>query len=142
MKTLLSLVFMTNILFGAVIQNQDNLVGFKVQDQFDKELTVTQNTKKLIVAFSKEKGGEIKKYLDANPNYLQNENAIYIADVSAAPSFVTSLFMLPKFKEYPYSMGVVRDEKFAAQFPKQEEMITIIHIENFVVSKIEFKKSL
>ena len=138
MKTLFSLVLASCFLFGAVYQNADSLNGFTIKDQFDQALVVTKDTKKLIVAFSKEKGGEIKAYLDSNPNYLKDENAIYIADVSAAPSFVTSLFMMPKFKKYPFSMGIIKDEELAAKFPKQEEMITIITVENFVITNIDF----
>lgn len=142
MKALLSLVLATGLAFGVTFQTSDNLTNFKVQDQFEKDLVVTKDTKKLIVAFSKEKGEEIKKHLEANPNYLQEQNAIYLADVSAAPSFVTSLFMIPKFKKYPYSMGLIKDEEFATKFPKQEEMITIISIENFVITQIDFVKNL
>ena len=105
-------------------------------------MVVTNDTKKIIVAFSKEKGEEIKGFLDNNPTYLKDENALYFADVSAAPSFVTSLFMVPKFKKYSYKMGLIKDEDVAATFPKQQEMLTIISLKDSVVTKIEFKKQL
>jgi len=142
MKILLSCLLFVGVVFGATIKVEDNLSGLKIKDQFEKDLVVTNDTKKIIVAFSKEKGAEIKKHIDANPDYLKNENALYFADVSAAPSFVTSLFMMPKFKEYSYSMGIIMDEDVAAKFPQQEEMITIISLKDSVVTAIEFKKQL
>lgn len=142
MKALLSIVLAAGLAFGATIKVSENLATLKVNDQFDKPMAVTNDTKKIIVAFSKEKGEEIKAYLDANPNFLKEQNALYLADVSAAPSFVTSLFMVPKFKKYSYSMGLIRDEDVAAKFPRQEEMMTVISLKDSVVTNIEFKKQL
>ena len=142
MKALLSIVLAAGLAFGATIKVNENLATLKVNDQFDKPMAVTNDTKKIIVAFSKEKGEEIKAFLDANPNFLKDENALYFADVSAAPSFVTSIFMVPKFKKYSYKMGLIRDEDVAATFPKQEEMMTIISLKDSVVTNIEFKKQL
>jgi hypothetical protein len=130
------------MIFASVIDIKENLSSFKIADQFDKELTIKNSTKKLIVAFSKEKATQIKDFLYANPNYLESQNAIYISDVSSAPSFVTSMFMIPKFKDYPFSMGLIRDEDIAKRFPKKEGLITIIHLNDTVVTKIEYRKSL
>ena len=142
MKALLFTVLLAGLTFGATIKVTDNLASLKVKDQFDKPMVVTNDTKKIIIAFSKEKGAEVKKYLDNNPNYLKEQNALYFADVSAAPSFVTSLFMMPKFKDYPFSMGVIRDEDLAAKFPYQEEKLTIISLKDSVVTAVEFTTKL
>ena len=142
MKALLSLVVAAGLAFGATIKVNENLTTLKVLDQFDKPMAVTKDTKKIIIAFSKQKGEEIKKYLENKPTYLKDENALYFADVSAAPSFVTSLFMIPKFKKYSYSMGLIRDEEIAERFPSQEDMLTIISLKDAVITNIEFKKQL
>ena len=142
MKILLSIFVLASFLFGAVIQSGENLSQLKWNDQFDKEIKVQKDTKKLIVVFSKEKGAKLKEFFDQNKDYLKYQNAFYLADVSAAPSLVTSMFMIPKFKDYSFSMGVIRDEDFAKKFPKKEGMITIINLEEFVVTSIEFKNIL
>lgn len=143
MKILLPLFLMVNLMFASTIKVGDDLSSIKVTDQFDKVLQVNKEIKKLIVVFSKDKGNEIKEFLESNPNYLKENSAFYFADVSAAPGFVTNLFMVPKFKKYSYSMGLIRDEELAESFPKQnEETITIIELNENKVSSIKYKKSL
>lgn len=142
MKFFLLVFFLANLIFADLIQNKDDLSGLKFSDQFDKELIVKEDTKKLIITFSKQKGVEIKEFLDSNPNYLKKENAIYAGDLSSAPSFITSMFMIPKFKKYSFSMGIIKDEDFAKRFPKKEKMITVIELDNSIVSNIKYKKAL
>jgi hypothetical protein len=142
MKLFIVVALLVSAVFGSQIKVSDDLKSIKIKDQFEKDMRVLNDTSRIIVAFSKEKGEEIKSFLDANPNYLSKNNMLYFADVSAAPSFVTSLFMIPKFKKYPFSMGIITDEDLAATFPKQEGMITVLHLKNAKVNKIEYIKSL
>lgn len=142
MKFLVTILLASGLLFANPFKVGDNLSSFSCDNQFEKKMVVTSNTKKMIVAFSKEKGEVIKQFLDKNPDYLKAENAIYIADVSSAPAFVTSMFMLPKFKSYSFEMGVIKDEAKARQFPRKDDMISIISLENGTVKNIEFKQTL
>jgi hypothetical protein len=143
MKILISIFLFVNFIFASTIKVGDDLSTLKVSDQFDKVLQVNENIKKLIVVFSKDKGNEIKSFFETNPNYLKSNNAIYLADVSAAPGFVTNMFMVPKFKKYNYSIGLIRDEKIANSFPKKdEESITIIELDKNKVSSIKYERSL
>lgn len=142
MKFIVSMLVLSGLLFANSFKVGDNLSSFSCDNQFGKKVTVTSNTKKMIVAFSKEKGEIMKQFLDKNPDYLKTQNAIYIADVSSAPAFVTSMFMMPKFKSYTFEMGVITDESKAKQFPKQDDMISIISLEEGVVKNIEFKPTL
>lgn len=143
MKILIPLFLLVNLMFASAIKVGDNLASLQIKDQFDTVVQITNDTKKLIVVFSKDKGSELKEFFEANPNYLKSNNAVYFADVSAAPSFVTNLFMIPKFKKYPYSMGLIRESEVAEKFPKQnEEILTIITLDNSIVSSITYEKSL
>lgn len=142
MKYIVTMLFLSGLLFANAFKVGDNLSSFSCDNQFEKKMSVSPNTKKMIVAFSKEKGEAIKQFLDKNPDYLKTQNAIYIADVSSAPAFVTSMFMLPKFQSYAFEMGVIKDETQALQFPRKDDMISIISLENGVVKNIEFKPTL
>ncbi len=142
MKFLVSMLLLSGLLFANQFKVGDTLSNFSCENQFEKKMVVSQTTKKIIVAFSKEKGEVIKQFLDKNPNYLKDQNALYLADVSSAPAFVTSMFMIPKFKSYSFEMGVIKDEAKAGQFPKKDDMVTVISIENQVVKNIEFKPTL
>lgn len=142
MKFLVSILLVSGLLFANQFKVGDNLSSFSCENQFEKKIAVAQSTKKMIVAFSKEKGEVIKQFLDKNPDYLKTQNALYIADVSSAPAFVTSMFMIPKFKSYSFEMGIIKDEAKATQFPKKDDMITVISLENGVIKNIEFKPTL
>ncbi|WP_321469519.1 hypothetical protein [Halarcobacter sp.] len=143
MKILITLFLFINLSFASSLKIGDDLSSLKVEDQFDKILEINKNIKKIIIVFSKDKGDEIKSFLETNPNYLKTNNALYFADVSAAPKFVTNLFMVPKFKKYNYSIGLIRDEKVAESFPKKDENnLTIIELEENKISSIKYEKSL
>ena len=63
-------------------------------------------------------------------------------DATAVPSMVMSMFMMPKFKKYTYSIGLLDNEKDVAYFPKKEDRITVISLENLNVTAIDFKEKL
>ena len=113
-----------------------------IKDQFEKNIAITTQTKQILLAFSKEQGEKVKVFLEANPNYLAENNAIYLMDVSTVPGMVMSMFMLPKFQKYSYTVGLVENEKDIAYFPKKENLITVITLDNLNVTSIAFKEVL
>ena len=141
MKILLSalLLFLPFGLFAQTFQEGDVIKSFSMKDQFEKNLTIDASTQEIIVAFSKEQGTVIKTFLDANPNYLAQNKAVYIMDATKVPGMVMSMFMIPKFKKYPYAIGLLEDEKEVALFPSQEGKFTVIRVENLTIKAISFK---
>jgi len=129
-------------LFAQPLSVGTTIEATQFNDQFEKNLTITAQTQQLIVVFSKVEGEKVKAFLETNPNYLYENNALYLMDVTPVPSMVMSMFMLPKFKKYPYSIGLIEDEKLLAPFPKKENFITFMTLENFKVTSIEFKEIL
>lgn len=142
MKTLtLILLLLSSILLAQTLNIGTNIATLNIKDQFGEKLA-TQKSKTLIFAFSKAKGKEVKEFLDKNTNYLKKHHASYIADISSAPSFVASMFMIPKFEKYPFKMGLIRDEKLSKILPKKENMLTILSLKNSKVTKIKFQQML
>ena len=113
-----------------------------IKDQFEKTVSIAPQTKQVIIAYTKSQGDVIKAFLEANPNYLTENNALYLMDATAVPSMVMSMFMMPKFKKYSYSIGLLDNEKDVAYFPKKEDRITVISLENLNVTAIDFKEKL
>ena len=111
-----------------------------IKDQFEKNVLVAPSTKQIIIAYTKSQGDVMKAFLDANPNYLAENNALYLMDATSVPSMVMSMFMMPKFKKYTYSIGLLENDKDVAYFPKKEDKITVITLENLNVKAIEFKE--
>jgi hypothetical protein len=133
---ILSLIF-TTALF-AEFKVGEKLPALSLPDQFEKELQVKSTDRVLIMAFEKDISTAINNYLKAKPaNYLDDHHARYISDISAMPSFVTSMFALPKMKKYPFSIMLIRDD-LGEQFSKKKDKITVYKIKNRKVIAIEF----
>ncbi|ACZ11503.1 hypothetical protein [Sulfurospirillum deleyianum] len=128
-------------LWASTLQEGSTFQAPLIKDQFEKTVQVTPQTKQIIIAYSQAQGSSLKTFLEANPNYLRENNALYWMDATAVPSMVMSMFMMPKFKKYPYAIGLLEDEKALAYFPKKEDHLTIIELDNLVVKKISFKES-
>ncbi|MBP6497579.1 MAG: hypothetical protein KA253_02795 [Campylobacteraceae bacterium] len=140
---LLSLLLLLPLgLFAQDLKEGSPLKTMAIKDQFEKNIAITTQTKQILLAFSKEQGEKVKVFLEANPNYLAENNAIYLMDVSTVPGMVMSMFMLPKFQKYSYTVGLVENEKDIAYFPKKENLITVITLDNLNVTSIAFKEVL
>jgi len=113
-----------------------------IKDQFEKTVSITPQTKQIIIAYTKSQGDVLKAFFEANPHYLSENNALYLMDATSVPSLVMSMFMMPKFKKYTYSIGLIEDEKDVAYFPKKEDQLTIISLDNLNVTAIDFKEKL
>jgi len=113
-----------------------------IKDQFEKTVSITPQTKQIIIAYTKSQGDVLKAFFEANPHYLSENNALYLMDATSVPSLVMSMFMMPKFKKYTYSIGLIEDKKDVAYFPKKEDQLTIISLDNLNVTAIDFKEKL
>jgi hypothetical protein len=142
MKTLLLSILLSISIFANNIAKGEELNLNNIQDQFDKSIKLEKNTKKVIFSFSRANGKIVKEFLEKNNNYLKNNNTLYIADLSGAPSIILSWYMMPKFKKYNYSMGIVKDENKLISIPKQEGKITVITLDNKKITNIEFLSNL
>lgn len=140
---LLSLMLLLPLgLFAQDLKEGISIKAMVFKDQFEKNVSITDKTKQIVIAFSKEQGEKVKVFLEANPNYLAANNAIYLVDVSTVPGMVMSMFMLPKFKKYSYTIGLVENDKDIAYFPKKENFITVITLDNLNITSIVFKEAL
>lgn len=113
-----------------------------IKDQFEKNVSITPQTKQIIIAYTKSQGDVMKAFLEANPNYLSENNALYLMDATTVPGIVMSMFMMPKFKKYTYAIGLLENEKDVAYFPKKEDRMTVITLDNLNVTAIDFKEKL
>jgi hypothetical protein len=82
-------------LFAQPLSEGTSIEAMQFKDQFEKNLAITAQTQQLIVVFSKVEGEKVKAFLEANPNYLREKNALYLMDVTPVPGMVMSMFMLP-----------------------------------------------
>jgi len=140
-KVALSLVFgLFSMLSAAGFDVGTKIDSLDVKDQFEKKVEIGEGVKYLVMATTKDQGKEIHTFLEKNGNgeFLKNRGVVYISELSGAPSFVMSMFMLPKFKDYKYSMGLIRDKEVAKNLPKEANKITLFKLNKGVIEEIGY----
>ena len=118
-----------------------SLESLKLNDQFEKPQNISADTKKVIFAFSKDMGHMSNEFFaKQGENYLADHNAIFIADVSGAPSLIRSMFIMPGLKDFKHTVLVIEDKSVAAAYrvDAHKEEIMILDLNNFVIEKINY----
>lgn len=142
MKYLLILAFAAIAAFASSVEIGQKFPHTNFENQHSQPLVVNDETQKIIIAYTKEAGEVVRNFLEQNEGYLEQNNAIYLTDVSAVPSFVMSMFMMPSFKKYDFEMGLVRDKAVANSLPREGGKLTIIELDNLEVASISFSQNL
>jgi len=136
-KLLLISTLLTASLF-AEFKVGDTFPKTLLEDQFEKSMEVKSSDKLVIMAFEKDVSIEISTFLKAQPkDFMAKEHLKYISDISTMPSFITSMFALPKMKKYPFSVMLIEDD-FGKQFNKKDEKVTLYKLKNRKITAIEF----
>lgn len=117
-----------------------SLANLSLNDQFEKSHTLDTATTKLILALDKETAHICNDFfVTQTPEYLKENNTEFIADVSAAPSLIRSMFIMPGLKDFKHTVLILDDEAEAAPFRSglETQKIIIAHLENGTIKSIE-----
>jgi len=138
MKTSILFLFLSVTLFADVLKVNDKFPFHGFTDQFEKKLVITPQTKEIIISFSKKNGKAVKAFLASHKGYLKERQAVYLADMTSAPSIAMSLFMIPALKKYDFKVGLIEDDNIAERLPKVEGKNTVIKLEKLYIKSIKF----
>ena len=138
MKIPVVLLLLCVTLFADVLKVKDKFPFHSFPDQFEKKLAITPQTKEIIISFSKKNGKDVKAFLESHKGYLKQKQAVYLADVTSAPSLAMSLFMKPALKKYDFSVGLIEDDDIAEKLPKVEGKTTVIELEKLYIKSIKY----
>jgi len=117
-----------------------SIADLKLNDQFEKSHTLNADTYKLIFAFSKDSAHICNDFFNTQvPTYLEDHHAQFIADVSAAPSLIRTMFILPGLKDFKHTVLLLDDENTAAPYRKDMdvEKIVIVYVINENITEIK-----
>ncbi len=104
-----------------------SLTDLNLKDQFEKPHTLNADTYKLIFAFDKAPAHTCNDFFKTQkPTYLQDHHVQFIADVSAAPSLIRSMFILPGLKDFKHTVLLLDDKTVAAPFRKGLDTTKIV----------------
>ena len=106
-----------------------SLSDLKLTDQNEKVQTLPANTRIVFFSFSKKVGHECNDFLEKKPaNFLKENNAVYVADVSPAPSLIKKMFILPDLKELKFPILLINDDILSAQYSKGMDKESIVAV--------------
>jgi len=115
------------------------LPNLNLKDQHDKPWQIAPSTRLVMFAAGRKASNLSQAVLQALPkDQLTRKNAVYLADMSKMPAFITRTFALPTLREFPYVMGVSLDEATLAAWPRQPDAVTLIELDQSLVKNIRF----
>lgn len=115
------------------------LPALTLKDQHDKPWQITPGTRLVIFAAGRKASNVVQSVLQALPkDQLTRKNALYLADMSKMPGFVTRTFALPALREMPYLIGVSQGDATLAAWPRQTDAVTLIELEQNMVKRISY----
>ncbi|UCN00710.1 hypothetical protein LCX93_02010 [Sulfurimonas sp. SWIR-19] len=139
MKNIIIGLLATFLLLGCSSKSDENknvepklvvgksLADLHLKDQFGKEHSLNADTYKVIFAFDKEPAHTCNDFFDTQkPTYLQEHHVQFVADVSAAPSIIRSLFILPGLKDFKHIVLLLDDKALAAPYRKSVDTTKIV----------------
>lgn len=143
MKKIFLILLSTVIMWANEYQIGQTINTIILNDQFGTTHNIDKMPRTIIMTFEKESSDVLNEYLSKLPEgYLEKNNAVFVADISGMPAFVSKSFALPKMREYKYKVLLITDENEGAMYPYQEGQITIIKIENNRIKSINFTDKL
>jgi hypothetical protein len=108
------------------------LPALQLKDQHDKHLPVPGSTRWLLFASEKAVSDMASAVFAAEPAGVLNRlHLVYVADISAMPALVTRMFALPKLRELPFPIGLLREPGQvvqAADLPRQPGAVTLLRV--------------
>ena len=108
-----------------------------LQDQFDKPISVTEQTTTLIFSRDMDGGEVVQAAFAEAPKDQWPQNLVYIADISGMPSLIAKFIAVPKMKDYPFILGLDNEGVATANLPASKEQATIIKLNQLEVISIE-----
>jgi hypothetical protein len=140
-KLILSILLST-LVYSSSLKLNDKISNFSLTDQFDRIHTITSEVSTIVITFEKETLNSVNDFLSKKErDFLEKNNAIFIANISCLPNIFTRMFTLPKLRDYKYSILLIYDEK-SAKFFEVENKITVYSIENGIVKDIKYLNSI
>lgn len=127
-KTLLALCLACPLwaLAGPVEPGQP-LPALSLQNQHDQAWRIAPDTKLVLFAAGRKASNLMQSVLAPQPKgFLAGRHAVYLADMSKMPGFITRTFALPSLRELNFEVGVSLDEKTLAGWPRQDDAVTLI----------------
>lgn len=115
------------------------LPALQLKNQHDQDWRIAPDTRLVMFAAGRKASNLVLTVLAPQPKgFLASRHAVYLADMSRMPAFITRTFAMPSLREQPFEVGVSLDEKMLADWPRQDDAVTLIRLETGRVVSHEY----
>lgn len=113
-----------------------------LNDQHDVPASIGPDTRLVVFARDMDAADIVEEALaDAGANLLADAGAVFVSDIHRMPGIITRLFALPAMRKRPYRMLLDREGTVTADFPSQEEKVSLIHLDGLEIKNVEYVES-
>ncbi|MDF1875850.1 hypothetical protein JHD48_08895 [Sulfurimonas sp. SAG-AH-194-I05] len=117
-----------------------SLSSLSLNDQFEKANGIADTTKKVIFVFSDDMGHLCNDYfVTKEASYLSNNNTQFVADISAAPSLIRSMFIMPGLKDFKHPVLILSEKEVSAPYRAKmnTEKAVVVYVSNKEITSIK-----
>lgn len=113
-----------------------------LKDQNDQPLVIDATTRHVIFAAEKSVSDMINLALGPQGKAaLLQAKAIYVADISAMPAIISRMFAIPKLRELPFPVALVREAAQTGDVPRRKGAATVITLDGGLIKQIQFAEN-
>jgi hypothetical protein len=116
------------------------LPTMSLNDQHDKPVAVSEATRWMVFTAEKPVSDMVNAVLASEPaGAVDRLRLVYVADISGMPAVVTRLFALPKLRELPFPIALVREPaqvNQVADIPRTAGSATVLRVEGGRVTQV------
>lgn len=115
------------------------LPALSLKNQHDQDWRIAPDTKLVLFVAGRKASNLLQAVLAPQPKgFLAGRHAAYLADMSKMPGFITRTFALPSLRELNFDVGVSLEEKSLAGWPRQDDAVTLIRLDQGRVVSHEY----
>jgi hypothetical protein len=113
-----------------------------LQDQHGQDWRIQPDTRLVLLAAGRTASNTVLTVLGGQPKgFLASQRAVYLADMSRMPGFITRTFALPALREQPFVVGVSMQDNALNGWPTQTDSVTLLELEQQVVRAVRYAKT-
>lgn len=123
-------------------KNGQKVLPFSLPNQYGKTIQVGADTQIILYVPDKKASNIVRSLLDTKgPEYVPKRKMAVVSDLSNAPSFVRTLFILPGLKAYAYDMLIIEDEFSPVIFKSELEKVSVIVVDSGIQKSVQMAAS-
>jgi hypothetical protein len=117
----------------------DALQPFSLEDQHGEKHSVDSSTRLILYSRDMEGGDVVKQVLaEQAGDYLSARHAVYVADISRMPGFISKTIAIPRMRDRNYPTLLDIEGSVTARLPSQPARATLIRLDELRIVEVSY----